>query len=441
MIERRWKLQDQTRGQSLVEISLLLPIILIILAGMVEVSNLLITQNRTTTAARTAAGFGAANYEPANWEEVANDMGQVALNTVTGTLKLSDSLWDIWSIYAIVNNSGDGFAQFDARHVFGTHNVISMDTWTTIESSVQSDMLSELQATGLSSSSDLEVVASVAYHNIDTILGLPMWRWLGLKTVRGFTVMRVAERPPNVNCSLLPISVRFNQYSIYPSNWPEDLRLDPSRFPEDPVELFPEGSGPAGFEYPDPPPAYRNRATAPAIRTDTFVRNWPGIPLRFAQPGYIYWAREEGPSGSFGWLSWRPPSSAAMLRQSLTFPGNYLDQYPGSPADMGTTGDPPGSSTGDQDGILEVHDWVENSTGNIASGENVIRGYVASGTPLTLIMTDIDNGETGENANYRVAGFVVVKLLGYSFQGNKSDRWILFEFVEWGSACPLAEES
>jgi hypothetical protein len=71
----------------------------------------------------------------------------------------------------------------------------------------------------------------------------------------------------------------------------------------------------------------------------------------------------------------------------------------------------------------------------------VIRGYVASGTPLTLIMTDIDNGETGENANYRVAGFVVVKLLGYSFQGNKSDRWILFEFVEWGSACPLAEES
>lgn len=441
MNDRSWRTYDRASGQSLVEIAILLPLILIALAGMVEVSNLLITQNRTTTAARTAAGFGAANYDPDNWDVLSGDMGQVALNTVTGTLRLSDTLWDIWSIYAIVNESGDGFEQFDARHVFGTYNVISATTWTTIESSVQSDMLSELQATGMSSSKDLEVVASVAYHNIDTILGLPFWRWLGLKTVRGFTVMRVAERPPNVNCSLLPISVKFNQYSIYPSNWEEGLRLDPSRFPEDPVARFPEGSGPTGFEYPNPAPVYENKATAPAIRTDTFVRNWPGIPLRLAQPGYIYRAREEGPSGSFGWLSWRPPSSAASLRQSLTFPGNYLEQYPGSPADMGTTGDPPGVSTGNGNGILEVRDWVENSTGNIASGEDVIRGYVTSGTPVTLIMTDLDNGETGENANYRVAGFVVVKLLGYSFQGSKPERWILFEFVDWGSACPLAEES
>jgi hypothetical protein len=427
------------RGQSLVELSILLPIILIALAGMVEVSNLLITQNRTTTAARTAAGFGAANYDPDSWETVANDMGQVALNTVTGTLRLSDSVWDIWSIYAIVNDSGDGFEQFDAQHVFGNHQVISSTTWAMIETSVQADMLAELQSTGMSSSSNLEVVASVAYHDIKTILGLPVWRWLGLKTVRGFTVMRVAEPPPNVNCSLLPISVRFNQYSVYPSNWEEGLRLDPSRFPQDPVLMFPEGTGPSGFDFPDPPPEYENRATAPAIRTDNFVRNWPGIPLRKAQPGYIYWAREVGPAGSFGWLSWEPPSSAQRLRSSLTYPGNYLDQYPGSPADMGTTGDPPGASTGDQDGVLEIHEWIENSTGNISSAEDVIQGYVTSGTPVTLIMTDLDNGETGENANYRVAGFLVVKLLGYSFQGSKSSRWILFEFVDWGSVCPLAE--
>lgn len=435
MLKWRLKKLDQVKGQSLVELSILLPVIIIALAGMVEVSYLLITQNRITTAARTAAGYGAANYDPDEWDDMAVDMGRVALNTITGTLQLSESVWDIWSIHAIVNDAGDGFEQFDARHAFGDNSMVSTSAWNSIEPTIQNDMLAELQSTGLDTSGDLEVVASVAYHGIDTILGLPVWRWLGLKTVKGFTVMRVAERPPNITCSILPISVNFNQYSVYPSVW-DSGRLNAAKYPADPVLLFPVGNGPTGFDYPDPAPKYENKATEPALRTDTFVRNWPGIPLQHARPGYIYWAREEGPAGSYGWLSWHPPSSAEALRASLSYPGDYLAEYPGSPADMGTTGDPPGASTGDQDGILERHDWVENSTGNISAAEDVIRGYVASGTPITLLMTDLNNGLTGKNANYRVAGYIVVKLLGYSFQGSAADRWILFEFVDWGSACP-----
>jgi len=434
-----WTKRIPSTGQSLVEVAVLMPLLILVFAGMVEISHLLITQNRISTAARTAAGFGAANFDPQDWPETAGEMGQVALNTVTETLELSDSLWDVWSVHALTNESGDGFETFESAHVYGTNRVISTTEWLAIQEVVKQDILAELQSTGLDSSGDLEVVASVVYHQIDTILGLPVWRWLGLKTVRGFTVMRVSERPPNVLCSILPISVHYNQYSIYPSNWEPGLQLNGSKFPADTVEMFPVGNGPSGFEFPVPAPVYENRATAPALRTDTFVRNWPGVPLRHAKPGFLYWAREEGPSGSYGWLSWRPPSSSQSLRASITYPGNYLGQYPGSPADMGTTGDPPGSSTGDQDGILELHEWVENSTGNIASAEGVIRGYVASGTPVMLVMTDATNGETGENANYRVAGFVIVRLLGYSFQGSQSDRWILFEFVDWGDVCPVAE--
>lgn len=438
---RSRKSRDQAKGQSLVELAILLPVIIIAFAGMVEVSHLLITQNRTSTAARTAAGYGAANFDPADWSGTAIDMGQVALNTVTGTLQLSDNVWDIWSIHAKTTESGDSFEEFDAMHVFGRHEVIPTGLWASIEPTVRNDILSELQSAGMENSGNLEVVASVAYHDIKTILGLPVWGWLGMKTVKGFTVMRVAERPPSLNCSLLPISVNFNQYSIYPSNWEEGLQLNPSRFPEDRVEIFPTGNGPKGFEYPKPAPAYVNRATMPAIRTDTYVMNWPGVNLQHAQPGYIYWAREEGASGSYGWLSWQPPDSAQELRESLTYPGNYLTRYPGSPADMGTTGDPPGASTGDQDGILEIHDWVENSTGNISSAEDVIRGYVASETPITIVMTDLQNGNSGSNANYRVAGFIVVKLLGYSFQGSQADRWIMFEFLDWGSPCKVGEGS
>ena len=435
-----WRLDVPIKGQSLVELSILMPLLIIIFGGMVEVSHLLITQSRISTAARTAAGYGAANYDPHDWTGTATEMGQVALNTVTGTLQLSDSLWDIWSVHATTNEPGDGFDNFDAVHVYGAYGVIAEGAWASIEEVVQDDILRELQSTGLSSSGGLEVVVSVAYYQIDSILGLPVWRWVGLKTVKAFTVMRVAELPPNVNCSILPISVHYNQYSIYPSNWESGLRLNPTKFPADSVEIFPVGNGPSGFEHPSPPPSYENKTTMPAIRTDTFVRNWPGVPLQHAQPGYVFWAREEGPSGSYGWLSWQAPSSAEQLRASLTYPGNYLDLYPGSPADMGTTGDPPGVTSGDQDGILEVHDWVENSTGNISAAEDVVRGYVSTGTPVTLIMTDLSNGLTGANANYRVAGFIVVRLIGYSFQGSQADRWILFEFVDWGDSCPSAEE-
>jgi hypothetical protein len=439
----RQQIEDQL-GQSLVEVAIFLPILIFILAGIVEVGNVLITQNRVTTSARVAAGYGAARYDRDDWNGTAMAMGNVSLNTVTETMKLSPDLWDIWAIRALTNDAGDGFEEFEATHVFGTNSVVSTSEWTTIETQVQSDMLAELQSQGAELAKDLEVVASLNYHNIDTILGLDLWQWVGFQRLKGLTVMRVGEREPYVGCPLLPIAVRFNQYSAYPSNWPDiplpgsPMQLNATHYPGDPVSILPAGNGPTGFEYPVPAPVYFNEATAPALRTNSFDLNWPGVPLSRGETGYIYWAREEGPNGSFGWLSWQPPASAIALRDSLTYPGNFLDHfagYVGGPADMGLTGDPPGADTGDEDGLLEVGEWVENSTGNISSAEGIIQGYVNSGTPVTIIITDQTNGLTGSNANYRVAGFVSVEIVGYSFQGPPDSKWILFKFVEWGKEC------
>ena len=93
-------LRRERRGQSLVEVALFLPILIFVMAGLVEVSNLLVTQNRVTTASRIAAGFGASSFYDADWADVdpdtlecldgtACDMGRVAINTVTETLDLS----------------------------------------------------------------------------------------------------------------------------------------------------------------------------------------------------------------------------------------------------------------------------------------------------------------------------------------------------------------
>ena len=110
-----WSKKPQ--GQSLVETALFLPILIVMLLGIVEVSSLLITQNRIATAARISAGYGATNYNQNDWTSTANNMGIVALNAVTTTMDLSPDLWDIWSIYGRLNSEGTGFAAFSAEHV------------------------------------------------------------------------------------------------------------------------------------------------------------------------------------------------------------------------------------------------------------------------------------------------------------------------------------
>ena len=438
---KRWQLylkQNRERGQSLVETALFLPILIFLIAGVVEVSNLLITQNRITTAARSAAGFGSANFDRDDWPGTADAMGEVALNTVTETLVLEPALWDIWSIHARTNDDGSGFAVFTATHVFGDNTVVNAATWTTTEAEVQADMLSQLQSTGSENAEDVEVVASVTFHAIDDILGLPVWQWTGLQTLRGLTVMRVGERAPYVGCPLLPIAVRLNQYSAYPSNWPVGIQLNPTQYPGDGVAIFPLGNGPQEFDYPNPAPTYQNTATAPNLATSTYIDNVPGVPLKDALAGYLYLAREEGPSGGFGWLSWDGSTAANALRDSLTFPGNFLERYPGSDSDMGTGDAPPGTASGNGNGSLEFmgpREWLENSTGNISSATDIIEGYIDSQTPVTLVMYDETDGQTGSNADYRVRGFVIAKIVGYSFQGAPADKWIMFEFVGWGSQC------
>jgi hypothetical protein len=149
------------RGQSLVETALFLPILIIVLVGIVEVSTVLITQNRVTTASRVATGFGAVNYDRNNWQGTAESMGLVALNTVTETMELDPDLWDIWSIYAEVNAEGTDFEEFDAIHVAGNNNVISTGEWAVREAEVRADILAELQAAG-----DLQRVKSCFFRSL-----------------------------------------------------------------------------------------------------------------------------------------------------------------------------------------------------------------------------------------------------------------------------------
>lgn len=486
-------------GQSLVETALVLPILIILLVGIVELSNVLNTQNKLTTASRIAAGFGAANYDRDDFSTTtAQAMGQVALNTVTETLVMATNRWDIWSIKARTNKDGTAFSVFTHTKVFGDESVLTVAEWNALVPGVQSDMLEALRSVcsgdPCDEAADIEVVASVPYYAPDPILGLPLLEFLNLDRQRGLTVMRVGETPDVYGCPVLPIAVRLDQWSLYPSNWwdPEtETYAQPfSWYPGHDVQPFPPLDDKI-WEFPDcdkpnpadcagnkvPIPQYTNDGldpfTVPISTTMTLAqlqtsgtdwpKNVPGTPLSptlgLQVPiGYIFWAREETDDlgGNFGWLSWNGDPDADKLRDSLGPPaGDFMQYYPGSRADNGELVNinryDEGERSGNSDGWLSVGEWVEGTPGNKDSaGKAGVKQWVyddalssaAKSRPVTIIVFDELNADSGSNTNYRVAGFVMARILGYSFGGSTGNssslyegKWIVFELLGPATQC------
>lgn len=410
------------KGQSLVEVAIFLPILLFILVGVVEVGNLMNTQNRVTTASRAAAGFGATNIDsndPMIISNTLNYMGLVVRNTVTETLDLSPELWDIWSIYAQTDITGTNFTVFTATQVYGTNNVVPQAEWTIMVQEVRDDVLNSLNAectVDPNCAGDIEVVASVPYHNLDTILGIPIWQWTGFRTIRGLTVMRIGERAVNTGCPLIPIAVHLDQYSLYPWNWtcgagdPPPCNVADWRGPwnsgsawynQDPVYKFP-----STFTSPNPP-TYTNNITNTLILNSTdFKENLPGTPLQMAQgtSGNIYQVTEGTGPGSFGWLTWDGNSA------SLTYPGDFLSKYPGGQSDL---------NLGDGNGILDNGEWLVSSG---VSRIDELQEYIGNEYKPAIIIYDHTSGP-----NFQVYGFANVEILGY----NSGENWILIELVQW----------
>jgi Flp pilus assembly protein TadG len=426
------------RGQSLVETALFLPVLLLLIAGAVEVSNLLVTQNRVTTAARVATGYGAANFSGDDWTNAdwPGAMVGVAFNNVTDTLDLSPQLWDIWTIKATLNPAGDAFVQWTAVHAH-VGAVVSEDTWTTMEGQIQSDVLAALNP----DEEGLEIVATVAFHNRRSLLGLDYFNIGPLTRVRGLSVMRVDTRPPYEACGAFPIAVSANNRSVFPTNFSGELPQGAELWPFDP-------SAPGNYNNPqyhwlgksDSPPApYPVYTTIGA--NGEYPRNDPGVLLPEASPGDIFLTKQssESAGGGFGWLRWNiDPSAgnATTLGTNLVYPGNSNTYY-----------NPPYSDDG-----LNQGDILGIATGsmNPAIVRSLMREHVDTlGRTLRLIVftpptPQYNNGDMfgdsqgtiltgGSNDQYELYGFVVVRVLAWYLPGDKD--WLLFEFVRFDDGC------
>ncbi|MCA9979998.1 MAG: pilus assembly protein, partial [Anaerolineales bacterium] len=159
----RFRKRKGQQGQSLVEVALFLPLVLILIAGVTEIGQMLLTTNRVQTAVRAATRFGSNGGEDAG-------MVIVGLNSVTQTLELDSSRWDMWVIRGTVNDQGTGIDNWEFNHAYGdglTQRFAEVD-----ETEIRNDVLASLQQDyGQSGAADIQFVGSHALFDAESILG------------------------------------------------------------------------------------------------------------------------------------------------------------------------------------------------------------------------------------------------------------------------------
>ena len=408
--------QAGSRGQALVEAALFFPMILILVAGLVEVSQLVITQNRVTDASRAAARFGAQGGE---------DVGIIntAMNTVTQTLKTDDNVWDIWIIRAIINEDGTDYTDWSFTHAYGYSNTIKSAELQ--ESNIKQFVLDELHTdhTGTSSNAiagDLELVGVYAIHDVESILGLEAIPALeGISSITELNVVRVEGKQieQTIGCSAFPIAVHTGVRSVTP--------------PGEGANPYPDASE---FDYPSSPPAY-----------DDFYNHHPNVSLEQAKEGDIFFIHQGFGSGNFGWLLWNVgrPGSANTLADSLTWPGDSVDYTNHGDHSIQPAADAypyivrgyvePGDAT---DTSLQVGDWIAANTGAINASE--VRGQIeslVSGNGTVRVIVWDDATDQGSNGKYRASGFAIFRLIGYHLSQGQGGSWILAEFIRLDESC------
>lgn len=394
------------RGQSLVEVALFLPIMVILIAGVVEISQLVITQNRVSNAARTAARFGANGGED-------EGIVLVALNSVTQTLKMDEGSWDMWTIHGKTTSDGNGFDEWSFNHTFGISQTTLYNNVN--EAAIQQQILGELQKNeqGVTNSwvaRDLQFVGAYILHDVDSIIGLDAFPALAqVSSAQALNVMRVTglDLEPTKGCDAFPIAVHRDIRSV---------------------------SVPGAGANPFPAPGdFSNDSPRPLPQYQNFTNHVPDIPLAQAKEGYVFKIKNGSDPGNFGWLVWNDviSANANTLQDSLTWPGdssNYIVGPGGKFAGYQEPGDP-------TDRSMNIGDWVKSSTGSINSSgtRGVFNDHISKGRYLRVIIWGDVKKVTGDT-QYQITGFAIFRMLGYSL--DQSDgSWILAEFIRWDDSC------
>ena len=389
-------------GQSLVEMAISLPLFLILIVGVVEVGNLLVAQQRVTTAADMGTRFGSRG---------GTDEGMLIAmqNTLTQTLPIGDpDLWDVFVVRGTVNEDGTGIPDLVAEHVYGsgfTENFTSTDHISFTRDILTDEILNGLKTLSREENGELiivpgtndasgeagrqaaagqEIVGMIVYHDVNTILGLDSVFDFDVD-LTGTNYMRIqAVGTQSTGCSVYPIIITNQSRSIE------------ARSNEDFEDRTLGAQYPAAFPtFNDFDTNFGNRLIIESVEGDLFVLA-VGSDLK--------------------WLDW-DGAGGTDTAQSLAWPGNSGEFYTGYEGFL------------DPDPGLHRRDRVYG--GGVTLNNGAIQALIDAQRPIRIMIGDAPN--VASSGPYIPDEFIVMRLHGYGSLNGQD--WILAETVRVDRSC------
>jgi hypothetical protein len=192
--------QPKGKGQSVVELAVMLPILLIIVVGLVELGSVLFTQMTVTNAAREGTRFGVAGGND-------DDITTVVSSTLSSILSYDGQNANVYVIRGLTGDDGkfdtstddlDADSYWYVRHTISGTSPSQPVSPTVIEQSLNTP--------------NAKIVIAQAFYDHESLLGLPFVDFLaGQAFLSSYTVMRMES--PGVRqegCMVLPIALHVS---------------------------------------------------------------------------------------------------------------------------------------------------------------------------------------------------------------------------------------
>jgi hypothetical protein len=375
------------RGQGLAEFALALPLLLLVLAGLLEVANLLLLYSRMEASTREAARFAALG---------GTDMGtrEVFIQSAKESLELTPGVIEIWMTRAVL--------QYDeASQKYYWQGDQDGNTWGTSQEMCiypetgcinQTSGTDPRQILGQISKSNANLAAANGDHFV------VMSMYYEAKTVLNLPFFKVASGDHG--------RVPMRTYAVYRQEMAQTT-----------VDMLAGGCN----AYP--------------------------IVLSMAVPGLnpsAYGAAHEGTALSlhrstheFDFLAWqRDHRTAADLDAALAYPGNSKDNAAGYINPFA-----PDQLSADNDRTLNESDYVAATEDGVSPTASTVQVFTKTdgngfGRSMRVILSD-GNPSTyaGGYSAYKIMGFAVIRIKNYDPSGV-----LEIEFVRFDRSCGESEK-
>ena len=393
-MKRSFAALNGKQGQSLVEMAIMLPILLIILVGIVELGFALANQMTVTTAAREGARYGA-RFGPTNDAEVNTDILDTVQNTSSKLFSMDQAHADVIVIRAKTDSAGNingSSTDFNAAS-YWVQEVLQDSP------NISGQVVTPAQiAADLQHAPNLAVIVVQTFYDHRSVLGLPLVAVLSDRIPIGtYTVMRIEPSLAQSPCCLYPLAIKAEKL------------------------LGDEAAG------------------IPALKEGDLFEGW---------------IKDDILVGNFGWARWDPDSQAGNANALIARLQNPCDETRNyvNPADANDTslnkGDLVMGDSGNVNaaGVKEELDKLCGATtdpdyrsnkGNDYCQNDT--GYNGKGAPHIRIPVYSGIKDPGVNYKYQVRTFAMIQILDYDLPSGNDVR-LTTRFIRWDhNACSTTD--